>query len=123
MANPVGRPKTQLDELPATWKNDLLDLGKIGGSDVEMMVKIGVSKSLWKRLIKEEPEFCATVKEAQMHCEAWWIAHGRKMATDDGKGMPAVYIFNMKNRFKWRDKPEDEQTVVNIPNLIIQTKE
>lgn len=123
MTNPIGRPKIQLKDLPPTWKDDLIALGKVGGSDVEMMVKIGISKGLWYRLLEEEPEFLNTVKEAQMHCEAWWVAHGREMATGDGKGMPAVYIFNMKNRFKWRDRPEDEQQTITIPKLVIQTKE
>jgi hypothetical protein len=29
----------------------------------------------------------------------------------------------MKNRFKWRDRPEDEQQTITIPKLVIQTKD
>ena len=123
MANPVGRPKVQLTDLPEDWQKKLVELGKEGASDVEMRVELGISQPLWERLIKEEPEFCITVKRAREHCQVWWEKHGRYMAAGAADGNAAVYIFNMKNRFKWRDKPEDEKVNVTIPNLIIKTND
>ena len=116
-----GRPKKDLTELPEDWKDQIIALGERGGSDVETRAMLRISKDLWYRWLEEEPEFSETVKEARDLCEAWWVAHGREMATGDGKGMPAVYIFNMKNRFKWRDKPEEEQVKVEIPPIVINT--
>lgn len=123
MANPVGRPKKDLSELPKDWKERIIELGEEGGSDVEMRALLRISRDLWYRWLEEEPEFSETIKEAHELCEAFWTAHGRRMATGAAEGMPAVYIFNMKNRFKWRDKPEEEQVKVEIPAIVINTNE
>lgn len=123
MANPVGRPKVQLTDLPECWQEKLIELGREGASDVEMRVELNISQPLWERLIKEEPQFCVTVKRARELCEAWWTKHGRHMAAGVADGNSAVYIFNMKNRFKWRDKPEEEQHTITIPKLVIQTND
>lgn len=123
MANPVGRPKVQLTDLPEGWQEKLIELGKEGASDVEMRVELNISQPLWERLIKEEPEFCVTVKRARELCEAWWTKHGRHMSAGVADGNAAVYIFNMKNRFRWRDKPEEEQHTITIPKLVIQTND
>ena len=123
MANPVGRPKVKLSDLPEGWKDKLVALGREGASDVEMRVELGISQRLWQRLIEEEPEFCITVKRARELCQVWWEKHGRHMAAGAAEGNAAVYIFNMKNRFKWRDKPEDDQVNVTIPNLVIKTND
>lgn len=116
-----GRPKKELSELPKDWKEQIMALGEEGGSDVEMRVLLRISHDLWYRWLEEEPEFSQTIKEARELCEAFWIRHGRRMSTGAAEGMPAVYIFNMKNRFKWRDKPEDDQVKVEIPAIVINT--
>lgn len=118
-----GRPKKDLSVLPKDWKDQIMALGAEGGSDVEMRALFRISNDLWYRWLEEEPEFSETIKEARLLCEAFWVRHGRRMATGAAEGMPAVYIFNMKNRFKWRDKPEDEQVKVEIPAIIINTHE
>lgn len=51
-----------------------------------------------------------------------------KLGLDGAKGKidgfnAASWVFNMKNRFKWRDKPEEEQVKVEIPAIVINTNE
>lgn len=118
-----GRPKKTLDCLAEGWEDRIIALGKEGASDVEMRVELDISDDLWYRWLEEEPHFSRTIKRARAFCEAWWVRHGRNMATGAAEGMPAVYIFNMKNRFKWRDKPEEEQVKVEIPAIVINTNE
>ena len=88
----------------------MIEMASDGASDVEMMAYLNVSKDLWHRWVEEEEEFSATVKRCHALCEAWWTRHGRHMATGIADGNPTVWIFNMKNRFKWRDKTETDIT-------------
>lgn len=104
---PVGRPRTTVDDLPADWEETLIDCGQSGGSAVEMRCMIGVGESAWGTLLEDSDDFRRTVKRAQALCEVWWERRGREMAAGDD-GNATVWIFNMKNRFKWRDKPEDD---------------
>ena len=106
---PGGRPRKTLDDLPNNWKEKLLELGSRGASDVKMRVQLGgICHRTWEQLIDEYPEFCETVKEARARCQEWWedIAQNN-MLTEKGESFNATtWIFNMKNRFNWRDKSE-----------------
>ena len=112
--NPIGRPKLTLDDLPDGWQTAMLELAKDGASDVSLRVNAldGICSDTWYRFIKDYPDFSATVKRCHELCEDWWETTGRGMAT--GKdGNATVWIFNMKNRFGWRDKQEVEHTGAN----------
>ena len=105
---PVGRPS----EYDPSMLDKIIEIGKIGGSQVEMAVEIGVSRETFYRWKDELPEFCDTVKKALDLSQSWWEKQGR-VATFAGDGFNATsYIFNMKNRFKedWRDKVETEHS-------------
>lgn len=102
---PMGRPRTTVNDLPADWKQIIMDCGQEGGSAVEMRCLLGIGQTAWETLLKDSSEFQLTVKAAQDLCAVWWERRGRDMAT--GKdGNATVWIFNMKNRFGWRDKQE-----------------
>ena len=106
---PAGRPKKTLDDLPDNWKLEMLTRAKDGESDVELRINAlgGISDDLWYRFIEEEPEFSRTLKECRLLQESWWNTKGRGMVGGDS-GNAAVWIFNMKNRFGWKDKTETE---------------
>lgn len=105
---PVGRPRTTLDDLPDNWKEIMRDCGQDGGSAVEARCLLGIGSSAWATLLEDSDDFRVTEKERQALCEVWWERQGRRMTTG-GDGNATVWIFNMKNRFKWRDKPESEE--------------
>lgn len=107
---PVGRPRTTTDDLPSGWQKIMLDCGAEGGSAVECRVLLGIAQTAWETLLEDSEEFRVTEKERQDLCQIWWDKQGRRM-TQDGQGSAAVWVFNMKNRFGWRDKQEVEQTV------------
>ena len=106
---PAGRPRKTLDDLPENWKIDMMVLATEGGSDVEIRSKVlgNISDDLWYALIEREPEFSRTVKKCKAACEAWWTRRGREMALGS-EGNATVWIFNMKNRFDWRDKQDHD---------------
>ena len=54
------------------------------------------------------PEFLNAKKRGEEKCRRWWETLGTNLAAGKKKGNAAVYIFNMKNRFGWRDKIETE---------------
>lgn len=102
---PVGRPRTTTAALPENWKQLMLDCGQEGGSAVEMRCILGIGQSGWETLINDDEEFRETERQARALCEVWWERRGRAMASGDD-GNATVWIFNMKNRFAWRDKTE-----------------
>lgn len=102
---PVGRPRTTVNDLPANWKQLMIDCGQEGGSAVEARCFLGISTSAWETLLADSEDFRETEKTRQALCEVWWERQGRRM-TQDGQGNATVWVFNMKNRFGWRDKQE-----------------
>lgn len=102
---PVGRPRTTTDDLPENWHELMRDCGQEGGSAVEARCLLGIGESAWETLLTDSEEFRRTEKERQALCEVWWERQGRRM-TSGGDGNATVWIFNMKNRFGWRDKQE-----------------
>lgn len=102
---PVGRPRTTVDDLPENWKQIMLDCGQEGGSAVEMRCLLGIAQTAWETLLEDSEEFRVTEKNAKDLCEVWWERRGREMTTG-AEGNATVWIFNMKNRFNWRDKQD-----------------
>lgn len=109
MANPVGRPRTTTEDLPEDWQEIMRECGQEGGSAVEARCLLGIGTSAWETLLEDSEEFRQTEKERQALCEVWWERQGRRM-TGGGDGNATVWIFNMKNRFGWRDKSEIDHT-------------
>ena len=95
-----------MDDLPDDWKDIVIDCGQEGGSEVEMRCLLGIGDSAWYTLMEDSDDFRRTIKQARALCEVWWERQGRKMAAG-ADGNATVWIFNMKNRFRWRDKPEE----------------
>ena len=105
----VGRPLTQLSDLPKNWKKIIKDEMSEGASRIEVMAKLKIRNDLFYSLIKREPDFSEAIKEGVGLCEAWWKTKGRKNL--ENKNFSAVlWYMNMKNRFGWRDKTETDIT-------------
>lgn len=106
-----GRPRdTVIDRLKEGWQTTMKDMARDGASDVELRAELGISDDLWYRWIDDEPEFARTVKACKQLCQVWWEKTGRKMAGGQAEGNATVWIFNMKNRFNWRDKQDVEHS-------------
>ena len=106
---PVGRPRTTTDDLPENWQDIMVDCGQDGGSAVEARCLLGIGESAWETLLTDSEDFRRTEKKRQALCAVWWERQGRKMAAG-ADGNATVWIFNMKNRFGWRDKQDVDHT-------------
>lgn len=105
MTRPVGRPRTTVNDLPTEWMEIVRECGQNGQSAVTIRCKLGIGIHGWETLLEDSEDFRETVKEAKALCEHWWEERGREMAMGlDGNA--TVWIFNMKNRFGWKDKSE-----------------
>lgn len=107
--NGVGRPLEPL-QLPEGWGQQILSLYTEGASDVEVKAQIiewrgSISNDLWKRWLKDEPEFSETIKKGRQISAAWWERNGRINLQNREFNYTGWYI-QMKNRFGWKDKQE-----------------
>lgn len=118
IGNTGGNPKIGIDILWDNWYNDILDLYKEGGSDVEVRALIlnktekecKASYTLWDRWMGEEIEFSETIKKGRLLSEAWWVRNGRTNLKDKEFNYTGWYM-QMKNRFGWSDKTETKVQV------------
>lgn len=64
----------------------------------------------------QHPNFSDAKKKGQALCQDWWEKMGRAGAAGKIKNFnAAVWIFSMKNRFKWHDKHEITETLnINV---------
>ena len=105
MPNPRGRPRTTTDDLPENWQQIMEECGREGGSQTEARVLLDLGDSAFATLMADSEEFRKAEKRRKDLSEVWWTTRGREMATGSD-GNATVWIFNMKNRFDWRDKRE-----------------
>lgn len=108
----------------------ILNEYKEGASDVEIKANIwdwrgSFSNDLWDRWLLEEPVFSETIKKGRELSHAWWLSQGRKNLKDK-EFSPTLWYMNMKNRFGWKDKTEQEHTgaiaVTKIVRSVVDPK-
>lgn len=113
MSNEVGRPLEPF-KLWDGWNQEILNLYKVGASDVEVKSLIYIhrgsfSNDLWDRWLKDSEEFSETIKVGKMLSEAWWNIQGRSNLKVKEFNYVGWYM-NMKNRFNWSDRVNQEIT-------------
>jgi hypothetical protein len=81
------------------------------GSSVQEVCqdKLQISRKTFYNWLERHEEFAEAYEEGRWRSEAFWARMGRSGAMGAMNVNPALWIFNMKNRFGWRDKlPEDK---------------
>jgi len=100
-----GRPtkysEKLCDLLPYLFSN--------GESVVEVCASLDITKDTFFQWVKQYPRFSDSYKKGQDLSEAWWTKMGRIASIGKAKIQPATWIFNMKNRFKWKDRIETNE--------------
>lgn len=97
----------------------LIELMREGASKAEVCAALGISfetLSVWR---ENRPEFSEALKAGERLSQAWWERLGREAASGARKIDAAVWIFNMKNRFGWRDRRETEHTVKGSLDVLL----
>jgi hypothetical protein len=119
-SQPVGRPTKYKPE----FCEMLIDHMSEGYSFETFAAVVAVNRDTLYAWKDAHPEFSDAVKKAFDQCQWFWEQQGIKglySETEyDEKGKPTtsksinatLWIFNMKNRFKWRDRQPDESDVV-----------
>jgi hypothetical protein len=143
--NPVGRPTEYKPEYCEQLINHMAE----GLSYETFGVTIGVSRAtlyVWENAKNDDgtpkhPEWIAAKKQGFEACQIFYERVGRNMllglvdkktdpvtgketVIDYTKGNTTVWVFNMKNRFNWRDKvdhtsdnkPMRESVVIQLPS-------
>jgi hypothetical protein len=89
--------------------------------------KIGVSRVTLDNWKKKYPEFKKAYEDGQLRCLYFWEIMGRSGAAGKIQNFNVTsWIFNMKNRFGWRDKKPDEEQVnvtVNLSDKVAKARE
>lgn len=119
----VGRPRKTLSSvLPNDWKEQILNMMAQGMSEVEVRAKLSMlngkfHEQLWYSLQDRNEEFSQTIKIGKLLSMAWWEEQGRTNITSK-EFQTALWFINMKNRFGWRDKPEEESNEEFINQMV-----
>jgi len=119
----VGRP-TKYD--PSWMLEDVIAIGRIGGSHTEMAVELGIHRDTFYEWLKIHEDFSDAVKIADAAAQTWWERASRSGAIGlIPNWNPTTYIFNMKNRFRdsYSDKPTAPETgQVQVMSVTIDSR-
>ena len=77
-----------------------------GESMSEVLCDLGWHHNTVRAWRKKYKELDRAFELGEQYAEAWWSRLGRAGAVGKVKINPAVWIFNMKNRFAWTDRLE-----------------
>jgi transposase len=95
--------KVYAERLPAMFEN--------GESVAEAADALGVCRTTFYKWVDQYPDFALGYEKGKQKSEVWWSRLGRDGAMGAVDIQPTVWIFNMKNRFNWRDKMEETVTM------------
>lgn len=101
----TGRPP----KYKKAYCSQLIDFMEKGYSLEAFAGKISVGRQTLYDWLKAYPEFAEAYKIAKAKCQITWEEIGLNGAKGGDFSAPA-WIFNMKNRFMWRDKQEIDHT-------------
>lgn len=94
---------------------------KQGYSKETVAAKLGISRDTLYEWAKSYGDFSDSIKRGEMESYFFWEKAGIDGMRGRIKGFnPAVWIFVMKNRFRWRDQvqPEVEDEAENKEKLV-----
>jgi len=87
---------------------NLADKFRNGESVAEVCLELGICRDSFYKACERSPAFKQAYEVGKQYSEAWWIKLGRVGAAGKVSIQPATWVFNMKNRFNWKDKLETE---------------
>ena len=112
----VGRPTKYRKEMC----KKLVDFMAKGFSKEATAAHLDISKETLYDWGKNIPEFSDAIRKGELKSLLFWENIGMDGMTGQIPGFgPSIWVFNMKNRHKWRDQPEEDVTNKQTPVLII----
>ena len=104
--HPGGRPSKYKPEMCDT----VVSMMRKGASKCEVAAALDISGETLNQWEKSNREFSEAIKRGEQLSQAWWMTKGR-MKLEEPKFNYTGWYMNMKNRFGWRDKTENNSTV------------
>lgn len=101
--DPVGRPRTTIDDLPKGWQDIMKQAAQGGASNVTIKVLLGIGHTAFETLLQDSEEFRQTFEACKMLAQHWHETVGRNMMTGSN-GNAVAWKFAMQNQFGWKDK-------------------
>jgi len=98
----LGRKPTTLKDIPEDWQKIMLDLAEEGKGVTAYIVHLGLTRTTFETLLKNEPKFHDTYERCQVIYQLWWEDTGQGMAKGE-QGNALVWKYSMGNRFGWAD--------------------
>ena len=86
---PKGRPRKTIEALvsrgiiPATWKEDILQMGREGKNKLHFANHLGITRDLLYRIMDRDPNFSGTIKLALEYSQEWWVNKVREGFEND----------------------------------------
>ncbi len=118
-------PKPKKPDSRCKYKKEhcdtLIDLMSKGFSMEAVAGKIGINRDTIYDWVKKYPEFAEAKELGEALCRYYYEDVGLRGQNGKIRGFNVTaWIFNMKNRFDWRDRKKDESeiTVNNIQETI-----
>jgi hypothetical protein len=74
-----GRPRKTMEALvargivPATWKEDILQMGREGKNKLHFANYLGIYRDLMYRIMERDQDFSSTINRAMEYSQEWWV--------------------------------------------------
>ena len=113
-----GRPKyTTMEALvhrgkvPATWKEDILALGRRGKNKIHYVNYLGISRETFYRIMERDEDFLGTIKKALSYAEEWFISKAEEAWEENtGKNVNTTFMkYYLQNVYRdsgWVDRTD-----------------
>lgn len=118
-----GYPAITTDDFPDGWQEAIIELGAEGGSKGEALGLLRITHTTFESLYRRDAEFRAVEDTRQVLCAAWWEKIGREASGGRRKIDSTAWIFNMKNRFRWKDRNDvtsDDKGLTPVDTVTIE---
>jgi hypothetical protein len=102
---------------PATWKEDILDLGERGKNKIHYANYLNISRDTLYKIMDRDPNFSDTIKRALDLSQQWWIDRVGE-SFEEGKSQKVnamLWRYMMENTFRkdWRPAKEELDITTN----------
>lgn len=116
-----GRPRyTTMEALvhrgkvPATWKEDILDLGRRGKNKLHFANYLDMSRDTLYKIINRDPDFADTINKALRLSEMWWVEKVSEAYEQDKSNKFNAQLWKYYMANVYRDAWKGEEQTIDI---------
>lgn len=112
-----GRPRKTMEALvsrgivPATWKEDILQMGREGKNKLHFANYLGITRDLLYRIMDRDPNFSGTIKLALEYSQEWWVNKVREGFENDKSSKMNAQLWKYYVENVYRKDWKTEQSI------------